>query len=64
MSKVVDFHVRVTPEEAEVARILAEYLYKAGKIQSNTVSEALRLCLRFTVNEILKGIEAERFGLR
>ncbi|MFQ6076810.1 MAG: hypothetical protein ACE5Z5_11895 [Candidatus Bathyarchaeia archaeon] len=64
MAKVADIRVRVTSEEKETAQALADYLYKAKKIESNTVSEAMRMCLRFTVNEVLKAIERERFGAR
>jgi len=41
---------------------LANYLHKLGKIESPTLSDALRVCLHFTVNEILKAIEAERYA--
>jgi len=52
--------VRMTPEERETLEALAGYLHKLGKIRKGSKSEALRLCLRFTVNEVLKTIEAER----
>ena len=64
MSKAENVNVRMTPEEKETAKELANYLYKAGRIESNSMSEALRMCLRFTINEILKAIETERFGAR
>ncbi|MEM0067652.1 MAG: hypothetical protein QW632_04420 [Ignisphaera sp.] len=60
MSVVVS--VRMTQEERELLEALAEYLYKLGKIREQSISEALRACLYFTANEILKAIEAERYG--
>jgi len=54
-------NVRVTEEEKEMAEKLANYLYKLGKIKEPTLSEAMRACLHFTVNEILKAIEMERY---
>jgi len=62
--RVVDVHIMLTQEEAEVLDKLANYLHLRGKIAKPTRSEALRLCLRFTVAEILKAIEAERYGGR
>jgi len=62
MSKVEEIHIRMTTGELETLRELASYMHKLGKISSNNMSEAVRLCLRFTVNEILKGIERERYG--
>jgi len=64
MSKVATLNIRMTTEEKEAARALAEYLHKAGKIKSDSLSEVMRLCLRFTIDEIMKGIEAERMGAR
>jgi len=54
--------VRVSEEEKELAEKLANYLHKLGKIKEPTISEAIRVCLHFTVNEILKAIEMERYG--
>lgn len=54
--------VRLTPEEREVLEVLAKYLHKHRKIASPTISDALRACLYFTVNELLKAIEAERYS--
>lgn len=54
--------VRVTQEERELIEALADYLYKLGKIREPTISEALRACLYFTVNEIMKALEAEKYG--
>jgi len=51
----------VTAREKEMATKLAEYLHKAGKITKPSLSDALRMTLHFTVNEILKAIEVERY---
>ncbi|MEM3390601.1 MAG: hypothetical protein QW491_14530 [Thermoproteota archaeon] len=59
---VTTINVRVTEEEKEAAAILAKYLYKHRKIQEPTLSEAIRASLHFTINEILKAIEAERYA--
>lgn len=45
-----------------MAEKLANYLYKVGKIEEPTISNAMRMSLRFTVGEILKAVEAERYG--
>jgi hypothetical protein len=55
--------VRVTPEEKNMAEKLANYLHTKGKIQEDSVSEAVRLAIRFTTQEVLKTIEAERLGI-
>ena len=55
-------YVRLTPDEREMLEKLANYLYKLGKLESPTLSDTMRLCLHFTVNEILKAIEADRYG--
>lgn len=54
-------NVRVSDEEKEMAEKLAEYLFKVGKIEKATLSDAMRVSLHFTVNEILKAVEAERY---
>jgi DNA-directed RNA polymerase subunit H (RpoH/RPB5) len=54
-------HVVFTEEEKELLEKLAAYLHKLGKIEAPTISDALRVCLHFTVNEILKAVEAERY---
>lgn len=59
MSEVVS--VRVSPEEKDLAEKLGNYLYKVGKLDQPTISNVLRLALHFMTNEILKGIESERF---
>jgi hypothetical protein len=59
---VVNVSVKLTEEEKELLEKLANYLHKLGKIEAPTISDALRVCLHFTVNEILKAIERERYG--
>ncbi|MEM3994967.1 MAG: hypothetical protein QXW40_06215 [Thermofilum sp.] len=54
--------VRMTEEEKELVEKLANYLYKLGKIKEPTISNAIRACIYFTVNEILKALEAERYS--
>lgn len=54
-------NVRVSEAEKDMAEKLAEYLFKVGKIEKATLSDAMRVSLHFTVNEILKAVEAERF---
>jgi len=54
-------NVRVTDEERDMAERLASYLFKVGKIEKPTLSDAMRASLRFTVNELLKAIEVERY---
>jgi len=54
-------NVRVTSEEKDMAEKLANYLFKLGKIEKPTLSDAMRVSLRFTVNELLKAIETERY---
>ena len=55
-------NVRVTNEEKDMAQKLADYLFKVGKIQSPTLSDAMRQSLHFTVNQLLKAVETERYG--
>ena len=55
-------NVRVTEEERNMAEKLAEYLFKVGKIDDPTLSNAVRVSLRFTVGEILKAVEVERYA--
>lgn len=54
-------NVRVTDKEKAMAESLASYLFKVGKIENPTLSEAIRASLRFTVNELLKAVEVERY---
>ena len=51
----------MSDEEKEMAEKLAEYLFKVGKIEKATLSDAMRVSLHFTVNELLKAVEAERY---
>ena len=54
--------IRVTSSEKQGAESLAKYLHKVGKLKEATVAGAFRLSLRFTVNEILKAVEVERYA--
>ena len=54
-------NVRVSNEEKDMAEKLANYLFKVGKIKTPTMSDAMRVSLRYTVNELLKAIESERY---
>ena len=54
-------NVRVTSEEKDMAEKLANYLFKVGKVEKPTMSDAMRVSLRFTVKEILKAVERERY---
>ena len=58
---VSSINVRVTEKEKNMAEKLANYLYELGKIEKPTLSDAMRTSLHFTVNEILKAVEAERY---
>jgi len=51
----------VTAREKEMAARLAQYFHKVGKITKPSLSDALRMSLCFTVNEIIKAIEVERY---
>lgn len=61
-SRTEQVTVRMTVSERETAEKLGQYLHKAGKLDEPSVAGALRVALRFTVNEILKSVEAERYG--
>ena len=54
--------IRVSATEKATAEQLANYLNKVGKLKEATIAGAFRLSLRFTVNEILKAIEVERYA--
>lgn len=62
VSKSQPVYVRLKPEEREVLEKLTKYLYLLGKIPSQTMSDTLRYCLYFTLKEIVKSVEAERYG--
>lgn len=54
--------IRCTPKEKRMAEALAKYLHAVGKLDDPSISGAFRCSLLFLYNEILKGIERERFG--
>ncbi|MFQ6075877.1 MAG: hypothetical protein ACE5Z5_07060 [Candidatus Bathyarchaeia archaeon] len=54
--------IRVSAEEKNLAKKLAEYLHKAGKLDDDSIASGFRISLRYTVNEILKSVEVERYG--
>ncbi len=60
--RIVVVSVRMSDRERLILEKLTQYLYKAGKIQDPSMSEAMRLCLYFTAQEVGKAIEAERYG--
>lgn len=62
--RVVVISVRMSEKEKVILEKLTQYLYKAGKIQDASMSEAMRLCMYFTAQEIGKEIERERYGER
>jgi len=62
VSKVEEIKVRLTAEEKDAIKKLAKYLHAAGKIDEPSISNAVRLSFRFTLNEVLKSLEAERYG--
>jgi len=62
VGKTEQVTIRVTQAEKESAEKLANYLQKVGKLNEATVAGAFRLSLRFTINEVLKSVEAERYG--
>ena len=60
-SKSEQITIRVTASEKATAEKLGAYLFKVGKLKEATIAGAFRLSLRFTVNEILKAVEVERY---
>lgn len=56
-----NINVRVTNEEKNMAEDLRNYLFMMGKIEKDTLSDAIRCSIHFTTNEILKTIERERY---
>ena len=54
--------VRLTIAEKVLAEKLGIYLHRIGKLDDASLAGAVRVSLRFTVNEVLKNIEAERLG--
>ena len=61
-SRTEQVTVRMTLAEKEIAEKLGNYLHKVGKLDEPSIAGALRVALRFTVNEILKSVEAERYA--
>ena len=55
-------NVRVSEKEKKKAEKLAKYLYKLGLIEKATLSDAMRKSLQFTINEVVKSIERERYS--
>jgi hypothetical protein len=62
MSVATPTTIRLTAEERELAEKLGNYLHKVGRLDTPSISNVLRLALHFMTNEILKGIEAERYA--
>ena len=60
--KTEQITIRVSATEKATAEQLANYLVKVGKMKDPTIAGAFRLSLRFTVNEILKAVEVERYA--
>jgi len=60
--KVVRVEIRMMEEEKEMAESIAKYLHLKGLLNNPSVSEAIRQCIRFTANQLLKQIEIERYG--
>lgn len=56
-----NINVRVTEKEKKLAEKVAKLLFLYGKIENETISDAMRQCLRFAAGELFKGIEAERY---
>jgi len=54
----------MTTEEKELVQKLGNYFEKAREDFDNNLSNTIRMCVRFTANSILKGIEEERYGRR
>lgn len=61
-SRTEQVTVRMTDAEKKTAEKLGQYLFKVGKLDEPSVAGAVRVALRFTTNEILKSVEAERYG--
>lgn len=55
-------NVRVSEKEKNKAEKLAKYLHKLGLIEKATLSDAMRKSLQFTINEVVKSIERERYS--
>jgi len=54
----------MTSSEKELLEKLGNYFEKARDDFDNNLSNTIRMCVRFTANTIMKGIEEERYGRR
>jgi len=54
----------MTTEERELVEKLGNYFEKVREDFDNNLSNTIRMCVRFTANSIMKGIEEERYGRR
>jgi len=54
----------MTSSEKELVKKLGNYFEKARDDFDNNMSNTIRMCVRFTANTIMKGIEEERYGRR
>jgi len=52
----------MTASERELVEKLGNYFEKARDDFDNNLSNTIRMCVRFTANAIMKGIEEERYG--
>jgi len=62
--KVERVTATMTTSERELVEKLGNYFEKARDDFDNNLSNTIRMCVRFTANTILKGIEEERYGRR
>jgi len=62
--KVERVTATMTPSEKELVEKLGNYFEKARDDFDNNMSNTIRMCIRFTANTIMKGIEEERYGRR
>jgi len=62
--KVERVTATMTSSEKELVEKLGNYFEKARDDFDNNMSNTIRMCIRFTANTIMKGIEEERYGRR
>jgi len=62
--KVERITATMTSSEKELVEKLGNYFEKAREDFDNNLSNTIRMCVRFTANTIMKGIEEERYGRR
>jgi len=62
--KVERVTATMTSSERELIEKLGNYFEKARDDFDNNLSNTIRMCVRFTANTIMKGIEEERYGRR